>query len=268
MELVGAEEHLHVLQVIFSGFCQPSWPYWWACISGKYVLGFWRRQSKSGPELPLGEDWWAHSVVSRLSSLHFLCLPEADYKWVFSVQMHIMVCFFLGDGAVIIFGISPWVELTLYFGLISGSSFLMILHLYQNNDQWFIIDFYWLQKKKIFIFHYCQWYVLISFMMHVGIAWNLSCKVEVTQGYGSVQISFLYSMKDYIKSQNMRRFLILREMFTVGWFCLCKWPCMSAMTAILYFKDFSKILESCFHKLVGLVPGNDNCQHHLIVNLI
>lgn len=62
--------------------------------------------------------------------------------------MHIMVCFFLGDGAVIIFGISPWVELTLYFGLISGSSFLMILHLYQNNDQWFIIDFYWLQKKK------------------------------------------------------------------------------------------------------------------------
>lgn len=44
--------------------------------------------------------------------------------------------------------------------------------------------------------------------------------MEVAQGSGSAQISFLHSSKGYIKSQNVGTLLILREMFTVGLFCL------------------------------------------------
>lgn len=92
----------------------------------------------------------------------------------------------------------------------------MILCLYQNNDQWFIVGFYWLQGGgERFISHYCQWYVLISFIIYVGIAWNfdLSYQLEVAQGYGSAQISYLYSTKDHFRSWNMGRFLILREIY-------------------------------------------------------
>lgn len=79
--------------------------------------------------------------------------------------------------------------------------------------------------------------------------------------------SVFNSIKNDLRSWDMGRFLILREMFTVGWFCLRKWPCVSSMAAILYL-TFSKRLEPSFYKLFDLVPGNNNCQHHLIVHLI
>ena len=72
----------------------------------------------------------------------------------------------------------------------------MILYWGQDNYQWLITDFYCLQGKVSFLI-IVSGYVFISSMIHIGIAWNfdLSSRVEVVQGYGSAQISFLCSIK-------------------------------------------------------------------------
>ena len=78
MELVGAEEHLHIVQVLFPEYCQPSWPYWW--------VGVWSEELQVRV-LAKPLHIWARTVpergaceliaVARLSPLHFLCLPVA-----------------------------------------------------------------------------------------------------------------------------------------------------------------------------------------------